>query len=46
MVLSYREVGRERGRNELGKEGIQKEGGGTEGRRREKEGFGYNNYFL
>lgn len=34
MVLSYREVGRERGRNELGKEGIQKEGGGTEGRRR------------
>lgn len=34
MVLSYREVGRERGRNELGKEGIQKEGGGTEGRKR------------
>lgn len=36
MVLSYREVGRERGRNELGKE---------EGRR-EEEGYGYDNYFL
>lgn len=34
MVLSYREVRRERGKNELGKEGVQREGENTEGRRR------------